>query len=86
MKGKSYSQGNTKKKVTFTDEVMSELEYCHNLISQVHLNPEDDVEYVTSHAMLVARVMDDIGDKSATDIGMKQFCLCSWSISLVDAW
>ena len=67
MKGQSYLQGNMKKnmkkKVTFADEVMSELEYCHNLISQVHPNPEDDVKYVTLHAMLIARVMDDINSK-----------------------
>ena len=63
MKGQSYSQRNMKKKVTFADEVMSELEYCHNLISQVHPNPEDDVEYATLHAMLITRVMDDINSK-----------------------
>ena len=38
-------------------------EYCHNLISQVHPNPEDDVEYAMSHAMLIARVMDNINSK-----------------------
>lgn len=42
---------------------MSDLECCHNLISQAHPNPEEDVEHATSHAMLIARVMKDINSK-----------------------
>lgn len=32
-------------------------------MAQVHPNPEDDVEYMTSHAMIIARVIDDINKK-----------------------
>ena len=49
---------------TFEDkEVTSTLEYCHNLITQVHPNPQEDVEYNAMHAMLIARVMEDINSK-----------------------
>ena len=57
--GTSHRQG--EKKVTFQDD--SQLEYCHNLIAEVHPNPKEDVKYVTSNAMLIARVMDDISSK-----------------------
>ena len=64
MKGQSYVQDSkTMAKVTFKDEGTGKLEYCHNLITQVHPNPNEDVEYATSHAMLIARVMDDINSK-----------------------
>ena len=63
MKGQSYLQTKRVKKVTFEDEVMSNLEYCHNLIVQVHPNPKEDIEYATSHAMLMARTMADINAK-----------------------
>ena len=65
MKGKSYMQDSTTtEKVTFEDNrVTGNLECCHNLIMQVHPNPQEDVKYATMHAMLVARVMDDINSK-----------------------
>ena len=54
----------TMDKVTFEDNrVTGNLEYCHNLITQVHPNPQEDVKYATMHAMLIARVMDDINSK-----------------------
>jgi hypothetical protein len=52
--------------VTFEDQVdgtRSALEYCHNLMSQVHPNPKNDVEYDTSRAMLIARTIDDLTKK-----------------------
>ena len=54
------------KKVTFEDDKVEKLEYCHNLIMQVHPNPREDVEYATSHVMLIARYMDDINAKIMT--------------------
>jgi hypothetical protein len=65
MKGKSYVQDSmTMDKVTFEDNrVTGNLEYCHNLITQVHPNPQEDIEYATMHAMLIARVMDNINSK-----------------------
>ena len=67
MSGKSYLETETPKakpkKVTFEHDMIEKLEYCHNLIAQVHPNPKDDVEYATSHAMLIARYMDDINSK-----------------------
>ena len=54
----------TTDKVTFEDNrVTGNLEYCHNLITQVHPNPQEDVEYGMMHAMLIARVMDKINSK-----------------------
>ena len=47
---------------TYEDDVMP-LEYCHNLIAQVHPNPVDNVEYATLHAMLIARVMNELSSK-----------------------
>ena len=43
-----------------------EIEYCHNLIAQVHPNPNKDVEYKNTHAMLIARCMDDINNRVTT--------------------
>ena len=40
-----------------------EIEYCHNLIAQVHPNPNKDVEYKNTHAMLIARCMDTINNR-----------------------
>ena len=46
--------------------VTFEIEYCHNLIAQVHPNPNKDVEYKNTHAMLIARCMDDINNRVTT--------------------
>ena len=43
MKGKSYLQEERTTQETYKDDVM-QLEYCHNLIAQVHPNPVDDVK------------------------------------------
>ena len=48
------------------DGTPSEIEYCHNLIAQVHPNPNEDVEYKNTHAMLIARCMDDINNMVTT--------------------
>ena len=53
-------------KVTFKDEQDARdanLEYIHNLITQVHPNPEEDLEYKAGEAMLFARIMVDIQNK-----------------------
>ena len=63
MKGKLYLKVNTPK-VTFENvEERSKLEYCHNLTAQVHPNPKEDVEYATSHALLLARYIDEISNR-----------------------
>ena len=62
MKGKSYLQVERTTRETYKEDVM-ELEYCHNLIAQVHPNPIDDIEYATSHVMLIACVMNEISSK-----------------------
>ena len=49
-KGKSYLQA--KKKVTFADDQTEQLEYCHNLIAQVHPNIEEDYKYNVINTML----------------------------------
>ena len=40
-----------------------QLEYCHNLITQVHPNPVDDIEYAMLHMMLIACVMNELSSK-----------------------
>ena len=40
-----------------------QLEYCHNLIAQVHPNPVYDVEYATLHAMLIACIVNELSSK-----------------------
>ena len=62
MKGKSYLQEERTTQKTYKDDVM-QLEFCHNLITQVHPNPVDDVKYAMSHAMLIARVMNELSSK-----------------------
>ena len=59
MKGKSYLQEERTTQETYEDDVM-QLEYCHNLIAQVHPNPIDDIKYATLHAMLIACVMNEL--------------------------
>ena len=51
------------KRVLFEEDVMGRLEECHNLIAQVHPNPDEDTEYATSKAMLIARTMSDLNTK-----------------------
>ena len=40
---------------------------CHNLIAQVHPNPESDVEYHPSSAAVIARVMCELNGKATRD-------------------
>ena len=44
MKGKSYLQESTQERGLNGSDIR-EIEYCHNLIAQVHPNPNEDVEY-----------------------------------------
>ena len=65
MMGKSYLQESREAKESNGSDIR-EIEYCHNLIAQVHPNPNEDVEYKITHAMLIARCMDDINNKVMT--------------------
>jgi hypothetical protein len=63
MLGQSYLQSRTKtikKKVNFVEDKLRQLEYCHNLISQVKPDESQTIEYGTSHAMVIARLIQDI--------------------------
>lgn len=50
--GKSYLQGN-KKRVTFEDEKIDELDCRHDLFAQVHPNPEDDKDCDYTEALML---------------------------------
>ena len=65
MMGKSYLQEPTQAKGS-NGSVIREIKYCHNLILQVHSNPNKDVEYKITHAMLITRCMDDINNRVTT--------------------
>jgi hypothetical protein len=62
MSGKLYLQNDkkTKKKVVFAEDELKQLEYCHNLVSQVKPEKEQIIEYGSSQAMLIARFIQDI--------------------------
>ena len=63
MSGQSYLQNGTKKKkrnVRFAEDELRQMEYCHNLISQVKPDDSQNMEYGTSHAMVIARLIQDI--------------------------
>jgi hypothetical protein len=62
MSGKLYLQKDdkTKKKVMFTEDELKQLEYCHNLVSQVKPKKEQIIEYGLSQVMLIARFIQDI--------------------------
>ena len=71
--GKSYSQkaqsdvksGNEEGRNVFFQikEQIMKKEQCHNLITQVHPNPEDDVEYSYQMAIMIARTMIKLKNK-----------------------
>ena len=65
MMGKSYLQESMQAKGSNGSDI-HETEYCHNLIAHVHPNPNKDVEYKNTHAMLIARCMDDINNRVTT--------------------
>jgi hypothetical protein len=62
MSGKLYQQKDdkTKKKVMFAEDELKQLEYCHNLVSQVKPEKEQIIEYGSSQVMLIARFIQDI--------------------------
>jgi hypothetical protein len=62
MSGKLYIQkdNKTKRKVVFAEDELKQLEYCHNLVSQVKPEKEQITEYGSSQAMLIARFIEDI--------------------------
>ena len=47
---------NDTKKVKFAQDI----EYCLNLIAHIHPNPDEDVEYDPSLAMVIARTILDL--------------------------
>ena len=65
MMGKPYLQESTQAKGSNGSDIRM-IEYCHNLIAQVHPNPNEDVEYKITHAMLIARCMDNINNRVTT--------------------
>ena len=65
MMGKYYLQESTQAKGSNGSDI-HKIEYCHKLIAQVHPNPNKDVEYKITHAMLITRCMDDISNRVMT--------------------
>ena len=66
MMGKSYLQEKSTQAKGSSDSDIYETKYCHNLIAQAHPNPSEDVEYKITHAMLIARCMDNINNRVMT--------------------
>jgi hypothetical protein len=62
MSRKSYVQNDkkTKKKVVFAKDELKQLEYCHNLVSQVKPTEEQTIDYGSNQAILIARFIQDI--------------------------
>jgi hypothetical protein len=61
MSSKLYVQNDKKKrKVSFAEDELRQLEYCHNLVAQVKPDEEMNIEYVSDEAMLIARFIQDI--------------------------
>jgi hypothetical protein len=61
MSGKLYVQNNKKKKrVSFAEDKLRQLEYCHNLVAQVKPDEEMKIEYGSNKAMIIARFIQDI--------------------------
>jgi hypothetical protein len=62
MSGKPYVQNDKKtiKKVVFAEDELKQLEYCHNLVSQVKPTEEQTIEYGSNQAMLITRFIQDI--------------------------
>jgi hypothetical protein len=62
MCGKLYLQNNKKttKKVAFAEDELKQLEYCHNLVSQVKPTEEQSIKYGSNQATLIARFIQDI--------------------------
>jgi hypothetical protein len=61
MSGKWYIQNNKKKRrVSFAEDELRQLEYCHNLVAQVKSDEEMNIEYGSNEAMLCARFIQDV--------------------------
>jgi hypothetical protein len=61
MTGKRYIQNTKRKKrVSFAEDKLRQLEYCHNLVAQVRPDEEMIIEYGSDGAMLIARFIQDI--------------------------
>jgi hypothetical protein len=61
MTGKSYIQNNkTKKRVSFAEDELRQLENCHNLVAQVKPDEEMNIAYGSNKAMLIGRFVQDI--------------------------
>jgi hypothetical protein len=61
MTGKSYIQNNKRKKrVSFVEDELRQLEYCQNLVAQVKPDEEMNIEYGSDEVMLIARFIQDI--------------------------
>jgi hypothetical protein len=62
MSRKLYIQSDkkTKKNVVFAEDTLKQLEYCHNLVSQVKPTEEQTIEYGSNQVMLIARFIQDI--------------------------
>jgi hypothetical protein len=61
MSGKSYTQDNKKKrKVTFSEDKLRQLECCFNLVSQLKPDNEQTIEHGSNQTMLIARFKQDI--------------------------
>jgi hypothetical protein len=61
MTGKLYLQNDKKilKKAAFAEDKLRQLEYCHNLVSQVKPEKEKTIKYGSCQAMLIARFIQD---------------------------
>jgi hypothetical protein len=61
MSGKSYMQNDKKKRrVSFAENELRQLEYCHNLVAQVKPDEEMILEFGSNEAMLIPRFIQDI--------------------------
>jgi hypothetical protein len=61
MSGKLYIQNNKKKRiVSFAEDELRQMGYCHNLVAQVKPDEEMNIEYRSNEVMLIARFTQDI--------------------------
>jgi len=51
-------------KIKFNDDEWYKMEQCHNLVTQVRPNPNEDRCYTPQKAMVIARVMTEINARS----------------------
>jgi hypothetical protein len=51
---------------TFKDDKWLQFEQCHNLVAQVHPNPEQDRTYSPQMAMVIAQVMSNINSRATS--------------------